>query len=174
MQGTMHPPLCGKRPCQPQLAAVAGQTRYSKDRLLYAIDRNSGRAFLVDTGAEVSVFPTTPDQRWLRQPTGTLSAANGSDIPSYGTRNIPLQFGNRRFQWQFILAKVSQPLLGADFLRANNLMPDLSSKCLIDASDLTTIDCRLTSACTPHIGSVSHATDDFGRLLAEFPEVVKP
>ena len=117
MQGTMHPPLSGKRHRQPQLAAVAGQSRHSQDRLLYATDRNSGRAFLVDTGAEVSVFPATPDQRWLHKPTGTLSAANGSDIPSYGTRNIPLQFGNRRFEWQFILAKVSQPLLGADFLR---------------------------------------------------------
>ena len=165
----------GKRFGRPQLAAVARPNNSTtKDRLLFATDRNSGRKYLVDTGAEISVFPATADQRWLNKPSTFLSAANGTDIPTYGNRTIALRFGNRRFDWTFVVAKVSQPLLGADFLRAHSLMPDVNGQRLVDSTDFTSIDCGITSAHAPHINSVLAADDVYGKLLAEFPSVVQP
>ena len=50
---------------------------------------------------------------------------------------IPLlHFGNRRFEWDFQLAAVEQPLLGADFLRAYNLHIVVAGEQILDATSL--------------------------------------
>ena len=72
------------------------------------------------------------------------------------------------------MAQVSQPLLGADFLRAHNLMPDLTGRKLIDASDFTSVDCGITTAGVFNLNSVFSAVDTYGKLLAEFPPLVRP
>ena len=155
MQGTLLIPSGGKHQGQSPVAAVAGQTSNQKSRLLYAVDRNSGRRFLVDSGAEVSVFPASPYQIQLGSQGLPLAAANGSSINTFGTRNIALRFGNRRFNWKFSIAKVTQPLLGGDFLRAYNLMPDVAGQRLVDASDFTSIDCGTAAAMALHLNSVN-------------------
>ena len=96
--------------------------------LLYVKDRLLGRNFLVDTGVEVSVFPATVQQQHSNQPAEILAAANGSHISTYGRQKFALKFGERLFQRTFLKAQVSQPLLGADFLRSHNLMPDLTNR----------------------------------------------
>ncbi len=73
-------------------------------------------SFLVDTGAQVSVLPPTRANRLRKQEGFTLSAVNGTAIATYGTRSLTLNIGLRRtFQWIFVVADVSKPLLGADF-----------------------------------------------------------
>lgn len=147
---------------------------YSPKRLLYIQDRNSGRNFLVDTGAEVSVIPATPSDRRMSPAKVTLRAANGTDILAYGSRNLPLRFGNRYFQWECQVAAVSQPLLGADFLRAHNLLVDVAGRQLVDPKDFTSICLQPTIGTVPHLSSVAAATDAYAKKLAEFPEVVEP
>ena len=66
------------------MAAVAGR---NQSHLLYVWDRNTCRKLLVDTGAQVSVFPVTPRDR-RRQNTEPLIAANGSTIDTFGTTTI--------------------------------------------------------------------------------------
>nr|CAB3266318.1 sodium-dependent neutral amino acid transporter B(0)AT3-like [Phallusia mammillata] len=99
--------------------------------LLYVLDRSAGRNFLVDTGAEVSVIPPTGLERRTNPPGTPLVLANGTHIPTYGSRLVTmhLPFGN--FQWRFVLADVSRPLLGADFLRSHSLLVDLRNQRLI-------------------------------------------
>ena len=126
--------VSGKRPGRPLVAMAVGQ---NKTRLLYAWDRNSGRRFLVDTGAEVSVFPASMADRRSGRQGLQLTAANGSNICTYGKRTIPLRFNKHCFQWTFTIAQVSQPLLGADFLRAHALLVDIKGQRLINASDYT-------------------------------------
>ena len=93
--------------------------------MLYVKDDLSDRRFLVDTGARVSVFPATwKDTRYLaadflHQP------ANGSQIKTYGERKMTISFNNKQFQWKFIIAAVTQLLLGADFLSAHSLLVNL-------------------------------------------------
>ena len=119
----------GKLPGRPPVAAAVGHNQY---RLLYAWDHHSR---LVNTRAEVSVLPATRADKHANRQGGKLTAANGSGIRTYGTRTITLQFNKNRFKWIFTIAEVSQPLLGADFLRAHSLLVDIRGKCLIDPSD---------------------------------------
>lgn len=44
----------------------------------------------------------------------------------------PTVLRNKEYKWDFIIAKVSRPLLGADFLHANLLLVDLKGKGLVD------------------------------------------
>ena len=102
--------------------------------MLYVKDDLSGRRFLVDTGARVSVFPASgKDTRSLATDL-LLQAANGSQIKTYGERKMTISFNNKQFQWKFIIAAVTQPLLGADFLNAHSLLVDLRGQRLIDSA----------------------------------------
>ena len=77
-------------------------------------------------GAEVSELPFTMTDK-LSSVQGTkLTAANGSHIRTIGTCTISLWFNKWHFQSTFTIAEVSQPLMGADFLRAHsNLVDDM-------------------------------------------------
>ena len=44
-----------------------------------------------------------------------LQAVNGSSIHTFGTCIMSIVIGDRHFSWEFVIADVSQPLLGADF-----------------------------------------------------------
>ncbi|GBN77859.1 hypothetical protein AVEN_86914-1 [Araneus ventricosus] len=62
-----------------------------------------------------------------------LYAANGTKINTFGTKLITLNLGlKRKFQWPFILASVSKPILGADFLEHYSLLVDMKPKKLLD------------------------------------------
>ena len=89
-------------------AAAAGQ-------LLYITDSNSSRRFLVDFGASLSLIPF----RSKAPPDGPrLLGPDGAAIPCWGRVQLPLSFGGHSFQWQFLRAAVSFPILGLDFLAA--------------------------------------------------------
>ncbi len=61
--------------------------------LCYVKDENSTRKFLVDTGAECSVLPVTNTEKKTNKMGRPLTAANGSNIQTYGTKTIILNFG---------------------------------------------------------------------------------
>ena len=110
---------------------VTGQQ--SSSRLFYISDRSTGFQFLVDTGAEVSVVPLSRTERMHRQDYPSLQAVNGTSIPTFGNQSLTLDLGLRRtFRWIFIIADVKKPILGADFLRAYNLLVDMRDKRLSD------------------------------------------
>ncbi|XP_059086927.1 uncharacterized protein K02A2.6-like [Tigriopus californicus] len=141
----------------------------------FSADANScksgWRRYLADTGAEVSVIPAMYYERHNRPVSSTLSAANGSKIKAYGKRTIALYFGSKQYTVIFFMADVSQPLLGADFLRFHSLLIDLHNKCLVNANTLSPITLGLTSGSVLHLNSVEAANDEFTRLLMDFPEL---
>ena len=131
--GTHHADV-GKLPGRPLNVSAAGEKK--KRTTLLAWDRRSGRSYLVDTGADVSVFPASLIDKKTRQKTEPLVAANGSTITTWGQRNIPLQLGGKRhFTVNFHVAEVTQPILGNDFFIQHNLAIYPKGKCLIDLSD---------------------------------------
>ena len=71
----------GKIACQSVNAAYTTGTC-----LLRLFDNNSKQQFLIDTGAEVSVFPARRSDR-LNKGNITLRAANNSSIPTYGVNS---------------------------------------------------------------------------------------
>ena len=151
--------------------SVAG---HLPSRLLYISDRKTGRRFLVDTGAEVSVIPPTAADRKHKQELG-LRAVNGSPIPTYGTRSITLDLGLRRvFRWIFILADIQTPILGADFLREYGLLVNLRQGRLLDATTSLQSKGIIYHIASPSPSLTQLHNTEYHAILAEFPSVTKP
>lgn len=116
-----------------QSQVATSDTGQSNTRL-FLFDKSTNLSFLVDTGADVSVLPPTAEERQQNEQTMfNLVAANGSPIKTYGKRQISISIGLRRiFPWNFTVAEVSRPIIGADFLTFFNLLVDLKGRALID------------------------------------------
>ena len=107
---------CGKRAGRQTdvNAALSGQDE--EGSLLYVHDEVSKRRWLIDSGALLSIIPPTLEQK-RDGPNGIkLSAANGTEIPCFGSEVIDVAFGGRVFPTTVTVADVRQPILGADFL----------------------------------------------------------
>ena len=153
------------------MAQVTGQ---NPSRLLYVWDRTAGHKFLVDTGAQVSVFPASPQDR-RRQKTDALVAANGSKIDTFGTRTMTLDLGFRKFRWPFVLANVSRPMLGADFFCSNHLLIDVYTRHIMDATTYESVPLRQVASLVPGPGLNScSAHNEFADILKEFPSITRP
>ncbi|XP_037930759.1 uncharacterized protein LOC119667426 [Teleopsis dalmanni] len=118
-------------------------------RRLTVFDKSSGLKFLVDT-------------------------ANKSPIKTFGRKRLSLSLGLRRaFSWNFTIAKVSQPILGADFLGYHNLVVDLRNRKLHDGITNLSVNCVLTAVNHPISGlSAINNDDEFHTLLKEFPVII--
>ena len=90
----VHPTLflVGKRTGQSPIVAMAAGHNTG---LFFLSDKISGRQFLVDTRAEISVISATASDKRTTQGGPLLSAANGTAIKTYGSRNVPLQFTSK-------------------------------------------------------------------------------
>ena len=142
-----------------------------KDCLLYVSDRKSERRFLVDTGAEISVIPATGLKTRISAPSQPLLAANGSSFQTYCKHNLNVCLRTGDYRWDFVVAEVTRPLLGADFLRAHSLLVDLNTKQLIDVNTFSSTPLIHNSLLAPHLGSITNPTDKYASLLAKFPAI---
>ena len=144
----------GKRAGQSLM--TASDTCPVTSRRLFVRDKASGIRFLVDTGADICVFPRRLTPGRLRKSDYVLSAANGTPIATYGTRTMTLNLGLRRdFCWRFLVADVSKPILGADFLSHHNLLPDLTNCRLVDSITLLTYRGEVTECQVPDFRTVT-------------------
>jgi hypothetical protein len=57
----------------------------------------------------------------------SLAGADGRHIPCWGERLITVTIGGVPRQWRFLLAAVSFPILGVDFLRHHSLVVDVAN-----------------------------------------------
>ena len=87
-------------------------------------------AFLVDSGADVSVFPATASQMKFPAPV-SLQAANGTSIRTFGTTDIKLALPGLSVVHKFLLADVKKPVLGSDFFRRHQLLIDVARQRLV-------------------------------------------
>ena len=88
--------------------------------------------FLIDTGSALSVLPHhyLPSANKHKR---TLSAANGSPVYTFGELQLSFTLEGllNTFIWTFVIANVTRPILGADFLDHFNLLVDCKNKKLI-------------------------------------------
>ena len=68
-----------------------------------------------------------------------LRTANSTAMDTDGSRQIALQFGPHCFEWTFLLAVVSMPIIRSDFLRHHHLLVDVAGARLLDAATLEPI-----------------------------------
>lgn len=95
-------------------------------------DKISGMDYLIDTGAQLSILPITHASSRIPGKL-ELVAANGSIIPTFGTRKLKLDFGlGRIITWDFCVADIPNAIIGADFLCAKKILVDMHGQCLID------------------------------------------
>ena len=162
----------GKRPGRSLVATAAGPN----NGLLFLTDSLSKTQFLVDTGAEISVLPATGLDTRTKQLGPPLLAANGSHIQTFGSRTLSLHFASNVYSWEFTIADVTRPLLGADFLRANSLLVDMKGRKLVDATTFHSTPLTVTTSATtvPHLDAISSSNNPYDQLLAEFPEITTP
>jgi hypothetical protein len=119
--------------------------------LVHIVDQLSNRHFLVDTGASYSIFPHSS----AATPSGPkLRGAAGQLIPCWGEKTINLSFQGKHFTWTFLLAAVSFPIIGVDFLRHFGPMVDPAANALVDkcsAESFATVS-ALTAAASADSG----------------------
>ena len=121
--------ILGKRQRQLLNVSVAG---VSDSNTFSVYDQHSGQPFLIDTGADVSVFPASAQDRRTSSPSISLSAANGTSIKTWGTRNITLKIAPIHvYTHKFYLADVTRPILGADFFMILSSTLKANASCLL-------------------------------------------
>ncbi|GBN63691.1 hypothetical protein AVEN_180259-1 [Araneus ventricosus] len=142
-------------------------------RRLFIRDRISNISFLVDTGSDVSLIPANSYQK-RNSSQQTLFSANSSTINVFGQNTLSLNFNLRTdLLWTFLIADVSTPILGADFLHYFELVPDLRNKCLRDTKTKLQSVGHLKYA-DLHSVHISISKDTiYHKLLKEFPSITK-
>ncbi|XP_064488300.1 uncharacterized protein LOC135400386 [Ornithodoros turicata] len=143
-------------------------------RLFIIRDRIAGYRLLVDTGAEISVIPASAADRRRAHSGSNLQAANGTTIKTYGLCSLTLDLRLRRtFRWVFVLADVSQPILGADFLAFFSLSVDVRHRRLLD--NTTSLRVKGTSSSHSPLGiRALRPTSPYDAILNEFPDITSP
>ena len=145
-------------------------------RLLYISDQSSGRKFLVDTGASVSIIPPTVSDKQDKQPAYDLLAANGTPIASYGSRKLTINVGfNSALVWCFIVADVAQPIIGLNCLSYHDLIVDSRRRCLIHNPSKKIIKGMAVeqSIRFPIVSHLQRETQ-FSDILKQFPHLTSP
>ena len=88
--------------------------------------------FLVDTRSDISIISVTRGSK-CRPADLVLFAANDSRISTFGDKRMSLDFGLRRdISWNFRVAAVPYPIIGADLLSHFSLTVDLRRRKLIN------------------------------------------
>lgn len=103
-----------------------------------------------------------------------LRAANGSLIETYGFITLSLNLGLRRdFNWKFIIAGVTKPMIGADFLSHLNLLVDLKNKQLRDGTTGLNSQVHWIREDANCIKLVEGETK-YHELLRKYPAITRP
>lgn len=114
-------------------------------RHLFVSNVTTGKRFLVDSGAEISVMPPIGNLR--RASDIVLTGANGTKIATYylciglyGSKTIQLELGfHQKFIWCFEIAGVAKPIIDSNFLYYFGLLIDIRQNSLINCINLKSV-----------------------------------
>ena len=129
-------------------------------------DAETNTEYLVDTGAAQSLLPKRLVQGPHQKATYQMKAANGSRISTYGSKMCPINYNGKRYTWNFIIADVFIPIIGADFLSFFSLAVDVRNRCLLQTGP----PALRYGASTKHSLAAS-ISSPFDALINEFADV---
>ena len=139
----------------------------------FLLDTHTVIRFLIDTGAYKSLLPKSKVHSGCITGTDTnLIAANGSRILTYGYKTLQLFFAGSKYKWDFIVADVSTPIIGADFLANFNLLIDMANRRLVNASTLASTS--IAAAPADLALQITDTSDTYISLKSSYPEVFRP
>jgi hypothetical protein len=123
---------------------------------LFITDRICKLQFLVDTAFDPCVYSRRFIPRRKERVNYDLCAANGTTIPTYGWLLLSLNLGLRRdFTWLFVVADVTQPLIGVEFLSHFGLLVDCRHKRLLDGVTSSSVPAQADSSLIPSIKTIT-------------------
>ena len=158
----------GKRGRQ---SLVASSNCNASTSRLNVTDRLTKTSFSVDTGADV--YPSSRLRERRTHSSYELFAANGTTVRTYGCITLRLDYGLRReFSWRFVVADVTRPIIGSDFLSFYNLLFHVRHLRLIDITTLT-----LNGDPVGTFGGQIKVLDGSSRYhttLLDFREIIRP
>ena len=141
---------------------------------LFVTDKKTGTKYLIDTGASVSVFPISKLKFQPKQNGLKLFAANSTPIKTFGKRRFILDFGfKKKFHWNFVLAQVSKPIIGADFLRNFGLLVDLKNCTLLSNDKSIPVKISAENNIPFGITTVS-GNSVYHKLFSKYPNLITP
>lgn len=151
--------------------AAVGEGREMGNRLKVR-DRISGVSFLIDSGADISLLPV--GDKTKRKPADfRLYAANDSRVDTYGEKRCVLNLGLRReISWNFCIADVPYPIIGADILAHYGLVVDLRRRRLVDTlTSVYSLGVRGHSS-FPAVSLLCRSAEcKYTRILADYTEI---
>ena len=144
---------------------IAAFNNDSRNRRIFVTDKTSKIAFLIDTGADVSVFPRIRVGGKTRKCEYELYAATSTRIATYGTIAVELDFSLRpNFKWRMVVADVDTAIIGMDFLIFYGLLVDPKNDRLLDSETGLTTNGRFASGRYTSIRTIS-ATRNSSRFF---------
>ncbi|GBN25890.1 Retrovirus-related Pol polyprotein from transposon 17.6 [Araneus ventricosus] len=123
--------------------------------------------------SDVSCYPKSYLNEVLKLQGTTLFAANGSHIKTFGSKLLSLDLGlQRKLQWPFVIADITKPIIGADFLQHSGLLVDLKKRCLLDP--ITNLKCmgRAGISEIPNVKTIS-GNSEYHELLNRYKGITK-
>lgn len=153
---------------------------FSQCPYLTLLDRLSGRTIIIDTGSALSLWPAD-DIVDVPGPDKTLQliGAGGARISTHGKRRMQVHFdGVEDAQIiEFVIAAVSMPLLGMDYLTEMGFTINARDKTIeYDDADNDEHRIELAAQAVYHVGAEQQADNDrekrFRGVLDEFPTVM--
>lgn len=170
----MHTPLQfqgGKLERQSIEATTGCRTGTSR---LFVTDKASKIQYLIDTGSDLCVLPKKYRLTRKSPDNYVLTAANGTVIHTYGILTQHLNLGLRRdFTWNFVIADVDKPIIGADFLAHYGLLIDCRNRKLVDSLTTLTSPGELRRCDQASVKTIS-GSSEYHHLLAQYPSLSKP
>lgn len=144
---------------------------------LFITDKTTKLQFLVDTGSDICAYPRTLLREKRCKSKYDLFAANGTQISTYGCIQLNLNLGLRReFKWRFIVADVSKPIIGVDFLSFYGLLVDCRHHSLIDSLTKLSVQAPQSHHQDRELLSVKVFTGNtpYHELLRRYSEITRP
>ena len=143
----------------------------SGSKRLHIRDIQSGLVFLIDTDSDISLLPVNKNHSRLKPDDLVLFAANDSHVLTYEGRGCKLNLGLRRdISWNFCLAAVPYPIIGADLLAHYQLVPFLHESRLMDTTTGLGVRGFLRPASVFGLSLLNHS-GPLSKILAGFPEI---
>jgi hypothetical protein len=143
----------------PQLTSSVAHVCATTTGLLLITDRLGEWQFLVDTGSDLCVYPRRLISRRKECVSYDLYAPNGNTIHTDGWLPVSLNLGLcRDFISLFVVADVTHPLIGVDFLSHVGLLVDCKHSCLLDGVTSLSVPAQAASSLIPSIKTINGRT----------------
>jgi hypothetical protein len=155
-----------------QSLMTAGNFNISASRL-YVTDRLTKTSFLVDTDTDLCLYPRSR-LRERRIRTSYEFAANGSIANTYGCIKLHLDLGLRgQCSWRFVVADITGPIIGSDFLSFYSLLVDIRHRRLFDNVTNLTFSGAPVRTDGGRI-KVLAGSSRYDTMLLDFPDIIRP